>query len=413
MEHRFNDKAFYKATFRHPRSLDKNIKILLLISTLFTIAITLSNTFINVYLWKITKDYITLGWFNLYQYLTIMITFVIAGRLIKKMDRVILLRIGIGLLALFYFLALILGIKVANNSTLLGILLGIGQGFYWYSYNQLYFEITEPENRDVYNGWNGLLTSFAGIVAPFVSGWIILRQSGYTGYKIIFFISLIVFLLTIAVSLSLYKRKSQGNYQLAKVIKESITNKDWRNIIYAVAAQGGREGLILFLIGLLVYIYSNNEFIVGTYSTLTSFVALITYYLVGKLIKRKWRNISMMIGSLMMALVIVPLVINISYTSLLIYGIGTSIFAPFYFIPLTSIIFDKIGESNNSAKLSGEYIIIREIGANVGRIIIILIFILFLKTVGKDSLNILLLFSGSLSILTWYFMKSVKINKKA
>lgn len=339
-----------------------------------------------------------------------MITFIIAGKAIKVMDRVILLRIGIGLLSIFYFFALMLGVKIADNSTLLGILLGIGQGFYWFSFNQLYFEVTEPENRDIFNGWNGLLTSFSGIVAPFLAGLIIAKQVGYTGYKVIFFVSFVVFLLAIYTSFFIYKRQSLGGYQITKVMKETINSRDWRNIVFAQAAQGGREGIILFLIGLLVFIYSKNEFILGTYSTIISFVSLFTYYFVGKFMKIEWRNRSMMIGSIMMAIVVIPMVIEINYVTLFVYGIGTSIFAPFYFIPLTSKIFDKIGESHNSAKLSGEYIIIREIGLNSGRILITLIFIFFLEKVGVESLSILLLFAGSLQIVTWYFMKSVKNN---
>ncbi|MGD9677451.1 MAG: MFS transporter [Vulcanibacillus sp.] len=400
-----------RRTFSHSNSLDRNKVILLTISTLFTVAVTLSNTFINVYLWKITNDYILLGWFNFFQYLSIMVTFIVAGRVIKVIDRVILLRVGIGLLLLFYLVALLLGVKVANNSELLGILIGIGQGFYWFSFNQLYFEITEPEDRDFFNGWEGLLTSFAGIVAPFLAGIIIINRVGFAGYKIIFFVSLIVFLLAILTSFFIYKRQSLGGYQITNVIKQTVSDHDWRSIVIAVSAQGGREGLILFLIGLLVYIYSNNEFILGTYSTVVSFVALITYYFVGKFIKRNWRNSSMMIGSIMMAVVVVPLVVNVNYVTLFIYGIGTSIFAPLYFIPLTSKIFDKIGESNNSAKLSGEYIIIREIGLNLGRIVITLIFILSLKKFGVESLKFLLLLSGSLQIVTWYFMKSVVVKK--
>lgn len=385
------------------------MKLLLFISTLFTISTALSNTFVNVYLWKLEKNYILIGWFNFYQYLFIMIIFILAGKIAKNRDRVIILRIGVVILTVFYFAVLLLGNAAAKQYVVLGILLGIGQGFYWFAFHLLYFEITEPENRDVFNGWNGLLTSAGGIIAPFLSGWLIAKSSGLTGYRMIFFISLVIFAVAVISSFFFRHRQYKGDYRLIQVLKETAKNPDWRNILFAMAAQGGREGIILFLIGLLIYISTNSEFSLGTYTMLISAVSFFTYYIVGKILRREWRNRSMMIGSVMMAIVVIPMFLDIKYSTLLIYGIGTSIFAPLYFIPLTSGIFDKIGENEASASLRGEYIVLREIGLNLGRIVSTLFFIFFIKEIGIEYLRFLLLISGSLQIFTWYFMKSVRL----
>ncbi|OEF99422.1 hypothetical protein BHF71_01575 [Vulcanibacillus modesticaldus] len=393
--------------FFHPKVLGKDTKLLLIISTLFTIAVTLSNTFVNVYLWKLTKDYLIIGWFNFYQYLVMMLTFIVAGRITKKYDRVIILRFGVTFLSFFYLAVLMFGPSASKYYMILGVLLGIGQGFYWFAYNLLYFEITESNNRDVFNGWNGLFTSLGGIIAPFLSGWIISRKAGFSGYKIIFLVSLIIFLATVLLSFLFHKRELSGSYRLLKAFKGVIEDLEWKNIFLGMTAQGLRDGVITFLTGLLVYISTGKEFSLGVYSMVISAVALVSYYIVGKILKKDWRNLSMMIGSFMMALAVIPMVIYTSYVTIMIYGIGTSIFAPLYFIPLTSKVFDKIGESKSSARLSGEYIVIREIGLNFGRILIILIFIFFIKAIGKEHLRYLLMLSGSTQILTWYFMKSV------
>lgn len=83
----------------------------------------------------------------------------------------------------------------------------------------------------------------------------------------------------------------------------------------------------------------------------------------------------MLIGSIMMSVAVIPMFLDTNYTTLLIYGIGTSIFAPLYFIPLTSVVFDLIGINEDSANLRDEYIVIREIGLNLGRMFSVLIFI--------------------------------------
>ncbi|MFV9511118.1 MFS transporter [Tepidibacillus sp. LV47] len=391
----------------HPKTLDKNARLLLLVSTLYTIAIALSNTFVNVYLWKLEKNYILIGWFNFFQYLTTLLIFIVAGKLAKYLDRVILLRTGVAILTVFYLVVLLLGSLSAKYSMSLGALLGVGQGFYWFSFNTLYFEITNPKNRDIFNGMNGLFTSFGGIIAPFLSGWLISHNTGFTGYRYIFFISLFVFLVAVLISFLFYKRPSKGRYRLTKVLKQSLTPTPWRNISLGMIAQGGREGVITFLTGLLVYISTNNEFSLGTYSMLISLVALVSYFLVGKWMKKKWRNKGMMIGSLMMALVVIPMFFKTTYTTLLIYGIGTSLFAPLYFIPLTSVVFDQIGKNEETANLRSEYIVLREISLNLGRMMMIFVFILFIKWVGIHYLRYVLLISGILQVFTWLSFRKV------
>lgn len=390
--------------------LNKDAKLLLLVSTLFTIAVALSNTFVNVYLWKIVKNYFVIGWFNFFHFTGMMITFILAGKMAKTMDRIFLLRLGVGMLSVFFLVVLLLGEKAANHYILVGLLIGIGQGFYWFSFNLLYFEITDPDNRDIFNGMNGLFTSVGGMIAPFLSGWFLSHQKGVTGYKTIFFISLLVFLLAVIVSFFFYKRKSIGQYRLKQVIKQTLHQKAWSHVFLAMMAQGGREGVITFLIGLLVYIYTKNEFSLGTYSMVISGVSLVTYFLVGKWLKKTWRNHSMLIGSMMMSVAVIPMFLDTNYTTLLIYGIGTSIFAPLYFIPLTSVVFDLIGINEDSANLRDEYIVIREIGLNLGRMFSVLIFIFFIATVGEKSLRFLLLVTGSLPILTWFFMKTLAVK---
>jgi len=391
----------------HPSKLKKDAKLLLFVSTLYTIAIALSNTFVNVYLWKLQKSYIIIGWFNFFQYLATVLIFIIAGKLSRYWDRIILLRIGVAVLTLFYLIVLAFGSNSIHHSVFLGILLGIGQGFYWFSFNNLYFEITSPHDRDIFNGMNGLYTSAAGIIAPFLSGWFISREMGFTGYRYIFIVSLVVFAIAVLVSFFFYKRPSRGKYRLTYVLKQSIYPTPWRNISLGIMAQGGREGVITFLTGLLVFISTGNEFSLGTYSMLISLVALISYFLTGKWMKKQWRNRSMMVGSVMMALVVFPMFIHISYTTLLIYGIGTSLFAPLYFLPLTSTVFDYIGQNEENANLRTEYIVLREIGLNLGRMLILVVFIFFIKWVGIQHLRYILLISGTLQVVTWLFFRKV------
>lgn len=356
--------------------LDRSAWLLLVISGLFAVSTALSNTFVNVYLWKIKEDYIMIGRYNLASYLAMAVTFIFAGRLAKQVDRVIAIRIGVALQAVFYLAVLMLGKNTVQYVDWLGLFLGLGLGFFWLSFNVLYFEITERDNRDIFNGVNGLLTSTAGIIAPLISGLIITRIDQFTGYRVIFFMSLAIFLLAVIISFLLKRRSAHGVFQLKTVIEESIkSGRHWFWVNLAMVAQGVREGLFSFLLSLLFFITTKNELALGGYLTTTSAVSLLSYFLVGRYLRRRWRDKGMLVGTAMMGIMTLPLLWEVNTFTLYLLGVGVALFFPIYMVPLTSAVFDVIGESNDTAKLRVEYVVARELALNVGRILSVAAFL--------------------------------------
>nr|WP_265182474.1 MFS transporter [Geomicrobium sp. JCM 19055] len=124
----------------------------------------------NVYLWKQSEDILAIALYNLASVLFQPLAFFLAGRLTKRLDRTTVLRIGVGMLAVFYLVVLLAGTNASQMLIILGAILGLGFGVYWLAFNVLTFEITEPETRDVFNGFLGLFSSFAGMIGPFTAG---------------------------------------------------------------------------------------------------------------------------------------------------------------------------------------------------------------------------------------------------
>src|SRR4051794_19799196 len=186
--------------------LTKDLALLLIIGGLYSLSVALSNTFVNIYLWKQTGQYSDIALFNLSIVVLQPLTFILAGRWAKKIDRVIVLRIGVISLALFYLAVLITGTNASTYLLLLGGLLGIGYGFYWLAYNVLTFEITEPETRDFFNGFLGILSSAGGMIGPIAAGIIITKFEKFTGYTFVFGLSLALFGLAVFMSFSLKPR---------------------------------------------------------------------------------------------------------------------------------------------------------------------------------------------------------------
>lgn len=393
--------------------LDKQAILLLAIHSSFGFATLLSGTFVPVYLWKTSQSLIAIGVYALFQYSIAGGIFYVAGKWVKQGNKLNCLRVGCLLSGVFYSLVLWLKEDASQIPYLLGIVSGLGLGFFWLAYNVVYFEITEPNTRDRFNGWQGLLAAFAGMVAPWSSGIIISKLSNERGYQIIFTASLIIFCCCAGLSFFIKKRKGSGTYDWSHPFKLFKSKEaKWRKAFFAVFTQGVREGVFMFLIGLIVYMATSDEAKVGTYTLITSLVSLISFWAVGKWMKPDLRKWSMLIGAVMLALVILPLFFGIQYKSLIYFGIGTALFLPLYVIPITSRVFDLIGASQYSVQKREEFIVLRELALTSGRVSGLIPFFLYVLLMNTEKgLLWMLLVVGSVPIIGWITMHSL-FNKQ-
>lgn len=392
---------------RKPGTLDKQAVLLLAVQAMFAVANALSGTFVPVYLWKTSQSFMLIGWFTLCQHFISGVTFWLAGKWVKERNKMNSLRAGVILSGAFYLMVLLLGEQAARYVLPLGIMNGMASGFFWLAYNVVYFEITEPDNRDRFNGWAGLLVSGSGIIAPWISGVLITAFEGNAGYRIIFTVSLIVFIVAALISFFLKKRPATGAYDWRHAWR-TLRSKEhtWRHIYLALTAQGMREGTFMFLVGLMVYIATANERKVGDFTLWTSLVGLLAFWLIGRLMKPGKRRLSMLWGVLMLIVVIVPILWQIHYSTMLWFGIGTAMFLPLYTIPMTSTVFDMIGRSEESARQREEFVILRELGLVTGRMLSLGVYLLVMSvTTSPQAMAWLLLGVGAAPLLSWWLMR--------
>ncbi|WP_143123693.1 MFS transporter [Thermoactinomyces sp. DSM 45892] len=398
----------------HTKRLDKEAWYLLTISALHAISLALSNTFLNVYLWKLKQNFLLIGWYNLTYHVSVAVTFVFAGWLTKKVDRVIAIRFGVAIQALFYLTVLFLGTSAADYVVLLGFFIGVGSGFYWLAFNVLYFEITERENRDYFNGISGLTNSLAGIIAPVISGWIITRINHFTGYRIIFWISLGIFIAAVIMSFFLKARSSRGSYRLKEVLRIARhRGTKWHWINLAMLVQGIREGVFVFITGLLVYLTTRSEFTLGTFYTVCNLVSLIAYYFAGKWMTPERRIKAMFVGAIALGVCFLPYLFLLNTWSMFVFGIGIFLFFPFYYNPILSIVFDVIGEKDENVELRVEYVVSRELALNLGRIISVFGFIIWVSYY-PDLIHLrwYLLPIAFMQVLTWWLIRKAANGKR-
>lgn len=390
--------------------LTKDLGLLLLIGGLYSLSVALSNTFVNIYLWKQSGEYRDLGLYNLAVVVLQPLTFILAGRWAKKIDRVIVLRIGVSFLAVFYLAVLLIGTSASKFLLLLGGLLGIGYGFYWLAFNVLTFEITEPETRDFFNGFFGILSSLGGMIGPIVAGFIISRLAKATGYSIVFGLSLSLFAVAVILSFFLKRRPADGQFQFLRIIQERRNNPNWRYITNAHIFQGLREGTFVFIISIFVYLATGSEMALGTFGLINSGISFISYFVVSRIIKKDFRKKAILIGGIILYLSIFIIVRDLTYTKLLIYAGIIAIAYPLLLVPYSSMTYDVIGTAWKAAEMRIEYIVVRELFLNTGRAISLLLFI-FAVTYFKEEkcIPILLLILGAGHSCIYFFVRRVKL----
>ncbi|MDF2680141.1 MAG: transporter [Brevibacillus sp.] len=391
---------------RRRGQLDTQAKLLLFVNVLFITAGALSGTFVNVYLWKVKSQFAPIAWFTFTTYLASALTFWLAGVWVKRFNKMNALRLGMAISALFYLLVLVLGTKVVSYAALIGLVQGMAVGFFWLAFNVVYFEITGPDNRDLFNGWAGLLASGGGMIAPWISGYLISRMADAKGYTLIFTISLVLFVIGVVISFFLKKRQSEGSYSWTFAFHSLREDTNWRWAFGALAGQGLREGVFGFIIGLMVYIATKSEMTLGNYWLITSAVGLCSYYVVGKWFKPSYRKWGMFCGALVMSGVVSLFLWQVSYVTLLIFGVAVGLSYPLFSVPMISTVFDLIGSNEQSARNRVEYVVLREFGLDAGRLLGILVFLVVTSfSTTPITLNWLILLIGTGPLIAWFCMK--------
>lgn len=393
--------------------INRDLVFLLVIGGLYSLGIFLSNTFVNIYLWKQAGDYVTIAMYNLGVYIFQPLAFIVAGKIAKKVDRIIVLRVGVIFLSLFFLSVLLIADSAAKYNFLLGSLLGVGFGFYWLAYDVLTFEITEPETRDFFNGFLGILESFGGMVGPLAAGIIISKMTDNIGYTVIFALSFGMFILAVVLSFFLKRRLAEGKFYFGHILSERRRNKNWKNILYAQTFQGLREGIFLFVITIWVFVSTKSEFSLGVFNLTLSALSFIFYFIATKYITPSRRKKAILIGGIILFGAVFIILFSKYYVLLLLYAILVGMAYPIIHVPYASLAYDVIGKANHAKELRVEYIVVKELFVNIGRVASIVVFLLGIFMFPSSLIvPILVAVFGAGHIFIYLFTKGIFLKKE-
>lgn len=388
-------------------SLSFQLRLFLCIQLLVAIASSFSGLFVNVFLWKVDQNLLTIAYFNMTLSASIMLMMFPAGWLGRRLNSVWCLRVAMALFSIFYYLIFALQNNAPKYIFLLGFLQGSAIAFYALAMHVIAYDHSHNDNRSRYFGWSSFIGTLGNMIPPLVSGWIITQYRQMQGYQIIFFVSLLLFALACFTSLFLAGRGQKTTGSLLSVMKRG--GRNWRNVQIANGVYGLHDGVMWFLLQLIAYWILKDELRMGMYTTVASILSLFAAIYVGKKMGSLNRIHYFLIGAIGVGLGHILLSFNFTVIGFTVYTLLVTVFTNFYSIPYNSITFEVIGRDPQSEERRVDYIVSREIPIGFGRLLSVSAFIALHDLFdNQTAVQITVGVLGLLYLGCWWLMAQIR-----
>lgn len=380
---------------------DKTTK-LMIISMLLNFATLLSSVFVNIFLWKITSDMMSIAKYNLVMYLVLTLVFPCFSFLSKKYSATLVFRISI-IFQILYFVSIILsGDYAADFIYLFGVLTGIGTAASANSTNQLTVQYTDSDNRSWFLSVSGTLNSIAAMVSPIISGVLITLFSELTGYYVIFAISMVLYIVAFGMSAWFRERMPQRDFHFMKLFLHSPRAMKLVNATQCFI--GIRDGIFGFLINILIFDIVRTESMFGAATALSKLVVVITYYIGSRSINRRNLYKHLQYSMWLMFAAPIPLFLIAGQTGVVLQMTMDAIASPLVAITLNSLMYNKIESVVQMDNLE-ELLAVKEVWLNTGKAIGVAGFMLLYPLLGQGWILTLILVTNLCYVLAYYIYK--------
>ncbi len=352
--------------------MSKNEKLLVIVNATYFIAATMSAVFVNVYLYAFTGSIYSMTMYAMVRFTMIPLGFYLGGILSHKLSLSTIL--SIGLMIIISAFAFLLGFNHLFHDNyylifIVGLVLGSGEGLYWFSINSLNLQSSSKATRASFISTMAIFNSASTVVAPFVATMIVrFSSSDSAGYIRIF--QIVIVLQIIAALLS---RKVENVYvNKAYTIMDKFNLKQdlqWRYVMMSHFLFGVRDSLLVVLTSILIYNATGGSgSVYGDLLTGFALLNLISNFAARKLIKRNNRLMMYTYGAFLlftstMVLVLLPNIYGAIY-----FGLVNALGNPFVVNTFNIIMMNALQDYIEDENIYGR-IISKEFMLNGGRLL--------------------------------------------
>jgi Major Facilitator Superfamily. len=391
--------------------MDKERRFYLLMITLFNLAVGLSNIFINIFLWKVTSSLTILAFYSLVISIAILISFPLCAIYARKKSPMDCLRFGIIFLIIAYTVVLLFKQNSVNHILEIGTLIGIGTSLFVIGQHMQTLDSTDNNNRDKFLFLSSFCSNGSNMIAPLISGCIIQSIQGMSGFYLVFFISIILFVLSIFVSIKLKGKKVDAESHFLEVWRNP--SNEWRGMFWLSIGTSMVEGTYsTFLVTIMSFSILKNELSLGGYNTFVALIGLITAIILAKFSTPRRRLPIFSLGALMLSISSIYISFNPTFSSLVIYALTSTIGLNLIYTIFDSWTYASIEADIEYEKRRLDYIVIREIPLGTGRLLGIVLFLLLQTYFQNRILSISFSLFGSIFLLLIPALKKIWLQER-
>ena len=305
----------------------------IILNSIFNFGSSLVSNFISVYLYIYTNSIPMMCLYIICRISMFPIFFILGSKIVKKHSFTITYTLGLILITCALIYALMAGELFAQNPyyvLIAAVIIGMGEGFYWFSSNTCNQLVSSIETRATFLSYNGFFNNITSLFAPaFATLMLSTSIDEMSGYKKILITIIIVFVFVIIAALSINPKpeENESNIKEALLIKN---DKQWKDHNLAVLFYGLRDGLGLNTISLLVYNAAGGSNTYSKLNILFSIITILTYRVINRFLQRDKIDKTMKLGVLLKIISTYSLLYFPSVAGAIVYGVGNAFAAVLY-----------------------------------------------------------------------------------
>lgn len=396
------------------KKLDQQTRELIEILSLYWFAGALSGVFVNIFIWKQTASFTPVVVYNFFLFIALLIFYLASGYWLRKYSARTLVKLGIIILAIFY--AFLVGLREKTLFWLIpmGLLHGMGNGFFWSGFNLHQYVHTMQSDRDFYFGVSTFWTSLTSVAGPLIGGAVvhlgnILISGSFLGYYLLFSLSVAVF------SVALHKAKQLPRFSeisfhapdLLGVVKRST---NFQKVLGQQALLGLRDVSTITIVSIFALTILFNEFNVGLYQSTVGLFFALSGFIAGRILTDQNRSKLTLISAISLTIAAIALAVEPNLTTLLVFGAG-GVIGVCLDISLGTVYFSAIDEDERIWQEKYAYLLARDGVLGASRTMSYLtLWILFTLFKQEVIMRIWLVIACSLSLGIWLLIRKMRLR---
>lgn len=332
--------------------LSRSFYPFLIMASCFTLVQTVLGTFLSTYTLAATGSAENVKIFNIILALGQPFAMIAAVWMVRRSSAIRAQQIGLALITLVNVYLFAAVEEAANHIFLISALQSVANGFYFTTYACQFVNYTQNENRDKALGVMSIIANVLSLAFSMGSSLLFAAFPGNAGYRIIFLISFVAALVSMAFSFRLAPLttvSSDRKLYYGYAHKVLFTNRWGRRSMLVSGIEGIRAGLMAFFLNLLLYSMIDSEALVGLNTFLTTLCGIAAFAVYARVVHVQNRYRSAQLSIIAMVLATAGLLAMMNPVGIILYGVVYAALAPFYGTPLSNAywtVLDKLPELN-------------------------------------------------------------------